>query len=119
MTKIKRSLEKAFDLTPEVEVYVAGGDRQGKASIPVHATKRRNAGAVRGSTRSKPNPRKTTPVEKQSLVAFSTRISQALLDDLCMCMATRKIKSQAPWKQQEIVEKALRDWLAKNGAKET
>ena len=111
MTKINRSLESAFDLTPDVEAYVSGADRTGENA----GRKKIKKDVVGSKKKPKSNRRAEALAEKQARVAFSTRISQALLDELCLCMARRKVKFQAPWKQQEIVEKALREWLSRNG----
>ena len=72
-----------------------------------------NADVKPQNKRGNPNPDVSeAPVV---LVPKSVRIEQAVDNALTQAVADRKVRGIRPWKQQEIINRALKSWLKAQG----
>ena len=116
MAKVSRSLENAFERTPEVEAFIGGADVENKSAKPKKKVSNTESGGAMKTKKPQAKAKQDSRQAKQQLVSFSTRISKEVSDNFGMCMAKRKVDMQSPWTQQEITEQALRDWFTKHNA---
>lgn len=92
----RRNLHTALALTPEQKTFVDGNNNSAEAIAELQAE----------SSKSKP-PRPT-------LVPLTTRITQATAEALRRAYLEQKLAGRSPDTQQDIVEAAIREWLAEN-----
>ena len=111
MSKTKRSLEDAFDLTPEVSLFVNN-------ESPEEAKK----ATKQPTTNSKATPQKKTNLKPKvkkapapvQLDSYSVRIPVSLIHRLIRCATNRRLEGKPNCTQQDIVAQAISDWLDKH-----
>lgn len=126
MADKNRSLAAALNLKPEAMQFISGGNDQSKeAKRPRRKrveTKRQQAAVseIDGeqSRLAKPRREKTAseqsplPQLSQARVAITIRLTPTTAEALRRASLERKLRSEFPHSQQDIIELAVRMWIA-------
>ncbi len=137
MDKSRRGLSSALVFTEEVEEFVRPSknsqrhklsEESGAPSITALKPVAESAPAVASVEKLPAKPKtpqlgkaskKKSPASQtenalsQPLVAITTRFQPTTADRLRRTSLERKLAGKSPWSQQEIIEQAVLDWLAR------
>ncbi len=140
MGKQTRSLTAALHRTPEIEAFISADTQQKpkvveNTTVPTSEAKnpqssdshvKANPDSIpaaqqpraegKRTTKQKPKPKMAAEnaLLPQPRVPISTRVQMTTVKSLLKASYERKLAGLSPWSQQDIIEQAVIEWLAKH-----
>ena len=140
MGKEARSLTAALNRTPEIEAFISSDTKQkpkvvenktvttsetenpyssnshAKAKSASNSSDQQPRAEGKQATKQKPKPKiaEGNNLLPQPRVPISTRVQMTTAKSLLKASYERKLAGLSPWSQQDIIEQAVLEWLAKH-----